>query len=106
MNQMPGSRYFEGLVLASMNSHNEVGDSKEDHLIKRLVVFAQEEKHHKGHYDLVAVVEVEIISIEADEDHGWVEPGVEVYRCPFPTGRQMRKSLLRTMKANPKFSSA
>lgn len=97
-----GSRYLsEGLVIASMDSRVDFGNSNKDYLIKRLVVFADCIEETKE-FELVCSIEVEVVSID-DGGNGHIEPPVPVYRIPFPYETTFRKALLRLFAEHPKF---
>lgn len=101
-----GSRYKEGLVVATWDTHKEGIFSKDDHVIKRLYVVAeQSDAHREGeNFDLVGYVEVEVVSIENGTDEGYIDgPDVEVYRLPFPYDVHARKGILRIMRGESKF---
>lgn len=101
----PPKRYLNGFVIAQMDSQEDFGDSPKDKLIKRLSVQAVE--NDIGEYELVACIEVEIISIDAnDKDHGVFETPVEVYRMPFFYDPTVRKIIVRTIRVHEKYFKA
>lgn len=101
---IPNHRYLSGLELASMDSEVEWGDQPADKLIKRYFVKAIRDAH--GLWQLIAFVEVEVVSIEDGEDDGYIEPGRETSRIPFPFESQLRKQLIKSWRANPPFHMA
>lgn len=103
MNNVPNRRYLDGIVIGSMDSRKEWGNSDDDHVVKLLVVFAKEVMEIRGCFDLVAVVEVEVISIEDGNDERFLVPGKEVYRMPFPADVSFRKAALRLIRQYPKY---
>lgn len=90
----PPQRYQNGLTLMTTNSAIDLGDSPLDHVIKRLQVFAIEERNHG--WDLVFEVEAEIVSLEEGmNDIGYLDIPKEIYRIPFPFESNLRKAVLR-----------
>lgn len=106
MSQAPSRRYQEGLVIATMDSSEEWGDPPHDKVIKTFFVKAV--PNETGAYDLVALVEVEVIGDPdgPDDDDGFLEIPREVYRLPFPENVAIRKGILRALKAHPQFHKA
>ena len=96
-----GSRYQCGLMLLEYNTHTEGTDGADDHVVKTLFVKAVQDQI--GNWELVAMVEVEVISIEDGNDEGELYPGIEVYRMPFPFELRTRLALLRLIRSAPKF---
>ncbi len=93
--------YEHGVVLSVMDSREEWKNSSNDCVIKRLVAFLVQNVAKE--YELVLVVEVEVISVVDGEDDGFFEPGREVYRIPFPSDSKTRKRFLRSCTSSPKF---
>lgn len=114
--QKIGSRYLQGLVIAEWSSRGTRGSTPNDYIIKRLVITAEgaDKVSTEDDVELVASVEVEVISLEdgltgdgsmisVDEpDDGFIEMSVEVYRLPFPFDSKLRKQVLRLMRNQPK----
>lgn len=108
------NRYFEGIVIAEWNSHTgsplfgpDGVSTAEDHIIKRLVVKAVQDQKIPSFYDLVGVVEIEVVAMEDGEDEGHYEGLTrEVYRLPFPYDLKVRKHVLRQMQLQPHFHRA
>ena len=100
-----GSRYREGLTIAEWNSYtgNVVysGDrtsTKEDHIINRLTVVAQNGSVGQG-TALVAFIETEVVAIEDGVDEGYIElPHKRMYSMPFPHDVRARKQVLRQIR--------
>lgn len=93
--------YQCGVVLSVMDSREEWKSDPDDYVIKRLVAFVAHNAAQKD--DLVLVAEVEVVSIEDGEDEGFLEPGREVCRMPFPYDSKTRKRFLKSYSASPKF---
>lgn len=97
-----GSRYLKGFNVAEMNSVDDFGDDPKDSLIKRL--FVRADKNELAEWELVAWVDVETINIQQDGvDYGGHNSSVEVYRLPFPSHAKLRKAIIRSFIAAPKF---
>jgi len=87
-----------------MNSVEEWDDDPKDSIIKRLFVKAI--KNEIGEWELVACIEIEVISVNDDGiDKGFIAlgHGAEVYRVPFPFNPKFRKELIRSFIKFPKF---
>lgn len=94
-------RYLEGLLVAEWNSHTDGLDASHDHVIKRLFVTAVHGEED-GRMELVASVEVEVVSIEDGVDEGYFELRVTVYQIPFPYDSKVRRSIVRGIRDAPK----
>lgn len=100
-----GSRYLAGLVIAEWDTHKDGIFPADDHVIKRLFVKAVDDGCTglgADKKELVAFVEVEVVSIEDGVDEGFIEIPAEVYRVPFPYDVHVRKHMLRQMREQPK----
>lgn len=104
--KIPPKRYLDGLVLDEMDSSEEWNDPPHDKVIKTFFVKAV--LNETGAYDLVALIEVEVIGVPdgQDDDDGFIEIPREVYRLPFPENVAIRKGILRELKAHPQFHTA
>ncbi len=95
-NIAPPQRYQKGLTLMTTNSVIDLGDSPYEHVIKRLQVFAIEERNHG--WDLVFEVEAEVVSVDGrGSDTGYLDIPKEIYRIPFLYESNLRKAILRSV---------
>lgn len=104
MGTQVGSRYLKGFVVVRMNSVEDFGDDPNDCVIKNFWVKATQNEIKE--WELIAGIEVETVDIGADGvDSGGVhiQHGVLVYRIPFPYDPIVRKAIIRSFIAHPKF---
>ncbi len=86
-----------------MNNPQDFCDSRDYCVIKRLFVKAEESGN--GNFDLVAYLDVKVTGAtkEGTKESFSHEYQVEVYRIPFPFDLNLRKTIIRMFKKNPKY---